>query len=82
MLITTKKGANNKKATVNYNNNFSWNTPARLPQMPNSLDWARAWNKAFDYDNPGNYYFSDKFMHYLELHVTDPEHNPGVLLDT
>lgn len=82
MLITTKKGASNKKATVNYNNNLSWNTPARLPEMPNSLDWARAWNKAFDYDSPGNYYFSDKFMRYLELHVTDPEHNPGVLVDT
>lgn len=82
MLITTKKGANNQKVQVNYNNNLSWNMPARLPEMPRSDVWARMWNKARDYDNPGDYYFSDKFLAYLDAHIADPEHNPGIIVDT
>ena len=82
MLITTKKGSSNQKAQINYNNNFSWNTPARLPEMPRADVWCRMWNKAFDYDNPGTYYFNDRFLAYLDAHIADPEHNPGILVDT
>ena len=84
MLITTKKGANNKKIQINYNNNLSWNMPARIPEMPNSYDWACMWNLAVQHDSgdPSDFYFNDKFMNYLKLHNEDPEHNPGVLVDT
>lgn len=82
MLITTKKGKRNEKARVNYGSNFSWSNPARLPKMPRSDVWARMWNKAFDYDTPGRYYFSDKFLEALDAHIADPENNPAILVDT
>lgn len=82
MLVTTKKGNRNQKTRVNYSNNLSWSCPARLPEMPRSDVWARMWNKAFDYDNPGTYYFNSKFMAALDAHIADPEHNPAILVDT
>lgn len=83
MLITTKKGTENNKTQVNYNNNISWSTPARLShmKMPRSDVWAEMWNKACDYEGVKRY-FGDRFMEYLHAHIDDPEHNPGVLVDT
>ena len=82
MLVTTKKGARNQKTRVNYNNNLSWSSPARLPEMPRSDVWARMWNKAYEYDTPGSYLFNDRFMKALDDHLADPEHNPAILVDT
>lgn len=82
MLVNTKKGARNQKTRINYSNNFSWSSPARLPEMPRSDVWARTWNKAFDYDNPGTYYFNDKFLAAVDAHIADPVNNPAVLVDT
>lgn len=82
MLITTKKGARNQKTKVSYSNNLSWSSPARLPEMPRSDIWARMWNKAYEYDTPGGYYFNEKFMEKLDAHIADPEHNPAILVDT
>lgn len=33
MLITTKSGKNDSKATVTYNLNLQWNTPSRIPDI-------------------------------------------------
>ena len=82
MLVTTKKGSRNQKTKVSYSNNLSWSTPARLPEMPRSDVWARAWNKYYDYENPGTYYFNDRFLAALDAHIADPEHNPAILVDT
>lgn len=82
MLVTTKKGNRNQKTRVNYSNNFSWSSPARLPEMPRSDVWARMWNKAYAYDTPGGYYFNDKFLKYLDAHIADPKNNPAILVDT
>lgn len=82
ILITTKKGSNDKGVRINYNNNFSWNTPARLPDMPSADVWARAVNQMMDYDTPGDYYFSDRFLELLDAHIADPANNPGVMVDT
>ena len=82
MLLTTKKGARSSRTTVSYSNNFSWNTPARLPEMARSDVWCRMWNMASDYDNPGTYYFSDRFLELLDAHLADPANNPGVIVDT
>ena len=82
MLVTTKKGNRNQKTRVTYNNNLSWSSPARLPEMPRSDVWARMWNKAYEYDTPGGYYFNEKFMEKLDAHIADPEHNPAILVDT
>ena len=80
MLVTTKKGARNQKTKVSYSNNLSWSSPARLPEMPRSDIWARMWNKAYEYDTPGGYYFNEKFMEKLDAHIADPEHNPAILI--
>ena len=82
MLVTTKKGNRNQKTRVNYSNNFSWSSPARLPEMPRSDVWVRMWNKAYAYDTPGGYYFNDKFLKYLDAHIADPKNNPAILVDT
>ena len=50
--------------------------------MPRSDVWARMWNKAYEYDTPGGYYFNEKFMEKLDAHIADPEHNPAILVDT
>lgn len=82
MLVTTKKGVRNQKMRVNYNNNLSWSSPARMPEMPRSDVWARMWNKAYEYDTPGGYCFNDKFMAALDAHIADPANNPAILVDT
>lgn len=82
MLVTTKKGSRNQKTQVSYSNNFSWSSPARLPEMPRADVWAEMWNKAYDYDTPGSYYFNDKFMDALKGHILDPLNNPPILVDT
>ncbi len=82
MLITTKKGSTDMKPQVNYNNNLSWSTPARIShmKMPRSDVWAEMWNTACD--NEGvKHYFNDKFMSYLHAYIEDPVNNPDVLLD-
>lgn len=48
IIITTKKGKKNSKATITYNNNFGMSQPINLPQMMNSLDFANLYNEAAD----------------------------------
>lgn len=50
ILITTKKGEENGKITVNYSTNIAIATPVSLPQLSNSLDFARAYNQAITND--------------------------------
>ena len=47
VLITTKKGSKGQKVTINYNNNFSWSAPSRLPDGISSDKWidAVSWMK-------------------------------------
>lgn len=82
MLVTTKKGNRNQKTRVTYNNNLSWSSPARLPEMPRADVWARMWNKAYDYESPGSYYFNGRFLAALDAHIADPVNNPAILVDT
>lgn len=81
LLVTTKQGSKNQKTKINYSNNLSWSKPARLPKMPRSDVWARAWNAIYDYEAPGSYYFNDKFLEALDAHIADPRNNPDVLVD-
>ncbi len=82
MLVTTKQGRKNQKMKVNYNNNLSWSSPARLPEMPRADVWARAWNDAYDGESPGDYYFTDRFLKELDAHIENPKLNPPILVDT
>ncbi|MEG1187498.1 MAG: TonB-dependent receptor [Bacteroidales bacterium] len=82
MLVTTKKGQLNQKVRINYNNNLSWSTPARLPESPRADIWCRAINRMYDYASPGSYYFNDRFLEALDAHIADPKNNPAILVDT
>lgn len=56
VLITTKKGKKNQKVTVNYNNNFSWSSPSRLPEGMRSDKWIDAMDEA-NMNGGGGYAF-------------------------
>ena len=57
VLITTKKGSKGQKVTINYNNNFSWSAPSRLPDGISSDKWIDAVQLANTNTN-GSGYFS------------------------
>ncbi|MBZ4188610.1 SusC/RagA family TonB-linked outer membrane protein [Niabella beijingensis] len=46
ILITTKKGSKDGGANIQYTNNLSFNSPARLPSFVDSWTWATAYNQA------------------------------------
>lgn len=45
MLITTKSGKNDSKATVTYNMNLQWNTPSHTPDILDSYTYQLAANR-------------------------------------
>lgn len=55
ILITTKSGQKGK-VTVNYNNNFRWATPTKLPSIANSYDFAQYFNEVADNSGLGRFY--------------------------
>jgi TonB-linked SusC/RagA family outer membrane protein len=55
ILITTKKGRKNVKPTVSYSNNFGWAAPINIPEMVNSVQWAKLTNEATQHES--NYDF-------------------------
>jgi TonB-linked SusC/RagA family outer membrane protein len=46
VLVKTKTGKKNQKMTVNYNSNFSWNTPTILPDFADPVDELQVLNDA------------------------------------
>lgn len=75
ILITTKKGEKNKKIKLNYSNNYSWSSPTLLPEMASSIDFARAWNYA--YENSGKPpAFTDEQIGLIEQYIADPVNTP------
>lgn len=42
ILVTTKSAKKTDKVTINYTNNFSWDTPTILPNYPDVATQARA----------------------------------------
>lgn len=79
VLITTKKGKKNQKVTVNYNNNFSWSTPSRLPDGISSDKWIDAVNLA-NTNESGNGYFSQTMVDAVHAYCADPS-RPSAFLD-
>lgn len=51
IIINTKKGKKNSKATITYGNNFGFAQPINLPKMMNSLVFANLYNEAADNAN-------------------------------
>lgn len=80
VLITTKQGSRNSKVQVNYNNNFSWSAPTRLPEMPTSYQWAQAMNRMSVNDGQGDF-FDETQLAMIKAHLEDPAKNPGAFID-
>ncbi|MCT4648516.1 MAG: TonB-dependent receptor [Carboxylicivirga sp.] len=47
VIITTKNGTRGKMS-INYNNNFSWNSMINVPQPVDGLTFAKAFNEAYN----------------------------------
>lgn len=80
VLITTKKGTKGEKVRVNYNNNFSWSSPSRLPGGINSSKWIHAINQA-SVNSGGNGDFSTELVEAIDRYNSDPVNNPSVFID-
>ncbi|SHF39320.1 TonB-linked outer membrane protein, SusC/RagA family [Mariniphaga anaerophila] len=56
VLITTKRGSANKKATISYDGSFSFSTNTRFPKFLNGVDYAYWHNKARELDGETGYF--------------------------
>ena len=79
VLITTKKGSKNQKVTVNYNNNFSWSSPSRLPEGMSSDKWIDALNQA-NINQGGGLAFRQEIVDAIHAYCDDPS-RPSAFLD-
>lgn len=83
ILVTTKSGSDGK-ITINYNNNFRFNTPVRMNHMMNSLDFA-TWVNDTHVNNGDSKYFGrtedgdkgNRFNEVLDYYNAKP-YSPGV----
>ena len=48
IIINTKKGGQDKKPTITYNNNLAVATPIHIPKIVNSYEWGKMFNEASD----------------------------------
>ena len=72
VLITTKKGSKNQKVTVNYNNNFSWSSPSRLPEGMRSDKWIDAMDQANRNGGGGDYAFKQALTEAIHAYWDNP----------
>lgn len=79
VLITTKKGKKGQQLRVNYNNNFSWSTPSRLPDGISSDKWIDAINQA-GVNNGGDGYWSAELVKAVHDYCKDPS-RPSSFVD-
>lgn len=78
ILVTTKSGKNGK-TSVNYNNNFRWGQPVRIPKQMDSYTFATFYNDANINSGAGAYFTPDhlqRIKDYQDGKITD-----GVLAD-
>lgn len=80
LLVTTKTGKRNSQVKINYNNNFSWATPSRLPKDVSSDKWIRAVNQA-NINNGEGQFFNDKQIAAIDAYIKDPLKNPSSFVD-
>lgn len=87
ILVTTKSGTTEGKASINYNNSFRWGNPVNMNQMMNSMDFASWMNDTFT-NNGDAVYFSEKRMEQIEAYRNAKPYglgqritNDGTILD-
>lgn len=78
ILVTTKSGKSGK-TTINYNNNFRWGQPVRIPKQMDSYTFATFYNDANINSGAGAYFNAEhlqRIKDYQDGKITD-----GVLAD-
>ena len=65
ILVTTKKGKEGKMS-VNYNNNFRFNSPLNLPSSADSYSWALYFNEGFKNDGKGSFISDERLQRILD----------------
>ena len=66
ILVTTKRGKSGKP-TINYNNNFRFNSPLNMPHMANSYDFALAVNEQLKNSGQAPMYSEKKLQQILDF---------------
>ena len=77
ILITTKSGKKNEKATINYANNFSWDQPTILPDYPDVPTQLIAMNDAAVRIGAATNLFGMDFNEMLPYAIAWKEQNGG-----
>lgn len=75
ILITTKSGKRGTKPTITYNGNMSFNTPTRIPDAVNSLEYVTYMNDAARNTGQDDYYTAD-YIAKIEAYMADPLNAP------
>ena len=76
ILVKTKSGKKNTKIQVSYGGTVSRNSPLRIPNQVNSLDFAEAYNIASI--NAGQApMFTEEHIERIKAFMADPEHTPS-----
>ena len=73
ILVTTKSGKSGK-TTINYNNNFRWGQPVRIPKQMDSYTFATFYNDANINSGAGAYFNAEhlqRIKDYLDGKITD-----------
>ena len=76
ILVTTKSGKKNEKTVINYNNNFSFNSPTVLPKTAGSLEFSRLFREA-DINGGGSGIIDLETMERIEKYYYDPTSIPN-----
>lgn len=76
ILITTKKGNDDGKLTLNYNNSFRWGNPINKNHMMNSVDFASFLNDANTNSSSGVFFDNERMAKIVEYHNARP-YKPG-----
>ena len=70
VLVTTKSGKEGK-TSVNYNNNFRFNSALNMPEMVDSYTWAQVMNTA-SINNGSGVWFPESKLNQIKQAQTDP----------
>lgn len=76
ILVTTKSGNKDGKATINYNNSFRWASPINMNHLMHSVDFASWMNDTFTNGGGGAFFGEDRMKGILEYHNATP-YGPG-----
>lgn len=80
ILITTKDGRREQAPRISYSGMMSFNSPTRMPEYMNSLDYVNMMNIA-NRNSGGGAYFNDDYVANVENYLNNPIPENSVFLD-